>query len=163
VSPFATWMRRFRDLHERARQGALNLAEESTYDSLREELARTMLAAQKLTLLPGQQARRVLRVARALQVDVDLEGINHRSVTLELSTGGFSTLLARPPAPGAVVGVSLRLPSGAEPVTCRARITDVKPMPGSARVAVQYLDLSPGALKRLEFFVVDAVLAVLQG
>jgi hypothetical protein len=162
VTAFADWLRRFRDLHDRARRDELRPGEETTYDSLREELARTLLAAQKLALLPGQQARRALRVARAIQVEVELGGERHRTVTLDLSTGGFSTLLARPPELGLVVGVSLRLPA-TEPVQCRARITDVKPLPGSARVAAQYVDLPAPALKRLEHFVTDAVLALLGG
>jgi hypothetical protein len=162
VSAFAAWLHRFRELHERARRDALGPGEESTYDSLREELARTLLAAQKLALLPGQQARRALRVARAIQVDIELGGETHRTVTLDLSSGGFSTLLARPPEPGMVVGVSLRLPA-TEPLQCRARITGVKPLPGSARVAAQYVDLPAAAVKRLEHFVVDAVLALLGG
>jgi hypothetical protein len=162
VSAFADWLRRFRELHERARRDGLGPGEETTYDALREELARTLLAAQKLALLPGQQARRALRVARALQVDIELGGERHRTVTLDLSTGGFSTLLARPPELGRVVAVSLRLPA-AEPIQCQARITDVKPLPGAARVAAQYVDLPAAAVKRLELFVIDAVLALLGG
>jgi hypothetical protein len=160
VSAFADWLRRFKDLHERARRGELGPGEATNYDALRDELGRTMLAAQKLSLLPGQQARSTLRVARALQIDLELDGETHRTVTLDLSVGGFAAKLPQPPERGQVVGVSLRLP-GTEPVQCRARITDVKPLPGSARVAAQYLDLSPAALKRLELFIIDAVLALL--
>lgn len=161
MTAFALWLRRFRDLHERSRKGGLGAGEEATYQSMREELARTMLAAQKLALQPGQQARRTLRVARALPVEVELEGQEQRTLTLDVSAGGFSTLLARPPAAGAVVGVTLRLP-GSEPIKCQASISEVKPLPGSARVSAQFLDLQPKALARLEHFVTDAVLALLQ-
>jgi hypothetical protein len=61
-----------------------------------------------------------------------------------------------------VVEVSLRMPA-AEPIACRARITDVKPLPGSARVAAQFLDLPAAHLERLEFYIVDTVLAQLSG
>jgi hypothetical protein len=161
MSAFSDWLGRFRELHERARKGEFGPGEESAYDSMCDELGRTLLAAQKLSLKPGQQARRTLRVARALQIDIEIGGEEHRTVTLDLSTVGFSAVLPKPPAPGVEVGISLRLPA-TEPLQCRARITDVKPLPGSARVAAQYLDLPPAALKRLEFFVVDAVLAQLR-
>ncbi len=108
----ADWLRSFRDLHERARDGSLLPGEESTYHASRDELARAMLAAQKLALKPGETARRSLRVARALQLDLQIGGVHQRTVTLDLSTGGFATLLARPPLLGEVVGVTLRLPGG---------------------------------------------------
>jgi hypothetical protein len=129
---------------------------------MREELARAMLAAQRLSLKPGETPRRALRVARALQLDLELGAINQRTVTLDLSTGGFSTLLARPPALGEEVKISMRLPA-AEPLTCRARITEVKPLAGSARVSAQFLDLPAADLERLELYIVDAVLALLAG
>ena len=153
------WLRGFRDLHERARKGTLRPDEETTYHSMREELARTMLSAQKISLKPGQVPRRMLRVARALQLDVEVGGVPERSMTLDLSTGGFSTKLARSPALGDLVEVSLRLPAG-EPLVCRARISDVKPLPGSARVAAQYVNLAPADLERLEMFVIDTVLGL---
>jgi hypothetical protein len=162
VSAFADWLRGFRELHERARQRSLNAGEEETYLAMREELARAMLAAQRLSLKPGETPRRALRVARALQLDLELGAINQRTVTLDLSTGGFSTLLAKPPGLGEEVKISMRLPAS-EPLTCRARITEVKPLAGSARVSAQFLELPAADLERLEFYIVDAVLALLAG
>ncbi len=155
----ADWLRNFRDLHERARQGALKQGEHATYLTRRDELARAMLAAHKLTLKPGETPRRALRVARALQVDIEVRGMSQRTVTLDLSTAGFSAMLARPPALGELVGVTLRLP-GAESLACRARVTEVKPLSGSIRIAAQYLDLSAADLERLEMFVIDTVLGL---
>lgn len=159
MSGLSDWLHNFRDLHERARKGTLNKSEETSYHSLREELARAMIAAQKLTLKPGQLPRRALRVARALQVDIEAGGTSQRTLTLDISTGGFAALLARPPALGDLVGVTLRLPA-AESLACRARITEVKPSGGSIRVAAQYVDLPGADLERLEMFIIDTVLGL---
>ena len=153
------WLHHFRDLHERARKGALTKSEEANYLTLREELARAMIAAQKLTLQPGQLPRRALRVARALQLDIEVGGMNQRTLTLDLSPGGFSALLARPPALGELVSVTLRLPA-AESLACRARITEVKPSGGPVRVGAQYIDLPAADRERLEMFIIDTVLAL---
>jgi hypothetical protein len=160
VGGFSDWVRSFRELHQRARTATLGPGEETRYHSMREELARAMLAAQKLTLKPGETPRRALRVARAIQIDLKVGATTERTVTLDLSTGGFSAMLARPPTLGELVGVSLRVPGG-EPLACRASITDIKPLAGSVRVAGSFVDLKSADLERLEFFVIDAVLSLL--
>jgi hypothetical protein len=162
VSAFADWMQHFRALHERARRGELNAGEELTYQASRDELARAMLAAQRLSLKPGQTARHQLRVAKALQLDLEIGGRYQRTVTLDLSAGGFSSVLAMPPGVGESMGVTLRLP-GTGPLACRARVTDVKPQDGSARIAAAFISLPAADLERLERFVIDAVLAMLPG
>jgi hypothetical protein len=161
VSGLADWVRNFRGLHERARQGALRPGEESTYLSLRDELARAMLAAQKLSLKPGETARKALRVARALQIELKVGAERERTLTLDLSTGGFSAMLAKPPVLGELVGVSLRL-NATETITCRASLVDVKPLTGSARVAGRFVDLAPADLERLEMLVIDVVLQMFE-
>ncbi len=160
MSAFADWMHHFRALHERARRGELNAGEEPTYQASRDELARAMLGAQRLSLKPGEKARHQLRVAKALQLDLEIGGKHQRSVTLDLSAGGFSTVLAMPLGVGESMGVSLRLP-GAGPMACRARVTDVKLQDGSARIAAAFVSLPAADLERLERFIIDAVLAML--
>ncbi|HET9554163.1 MAG TPA: PilZ domain-containing protein [Anaeromyxobacteraceae bacterium] len=159
---FAAWLAEFRALHEKARRGQLSAAEGAAYRAGRDELARALLAAQRLTLKAGETPRQALRVARALQVDFDLLTSHQRAVTIDLSTGGFSALLTKAPPMGDDVGVSLRLP-GAEPITCRARVADVKPLAGNVRVSFQLAGLEPAARDRLELFVFDTVLSQLQG
>jgi len=78
------WLATFRDLHERAKAGKLSQKEAVEYRMAREELARAMLAAHRLSLKPGETPRAALRVARALQVDLDwtvggTRGHDHRS------------------------------------------------------------------------------------
>jgi hypothetical protein len=156
------WFHSFKELHEKARRGTLAPGENATYSAARDELARAMLAAQRLTLRPGETARRALRVARALQVDLDLGTSAERSVTLDVSAGGFSTQLAATPTVGDEAKVTLRLPGNVE-FRCQARITGVRPQLGSVRVSAQFLGLSDAEREQLELVVLDAVLAQLEG
>jgi hypothetical protein len=160
VTSLSEWLSAFRDLHERARRGSLGPGEQAAYRTGRDELARALLAAQRLTLKSGETPRQALRVARALQVELDLPTARERAVTIDLSTGGFSTLLTRAPPLGDDLGVSLRLPA-ADPLVCRARITDARPQAGHVRVAVRFVDMPPAERERLELFVFDTVLAQL--
>lgn len=156
----ADWIAAFRELHERARRGALTPGEQASYRSGRDELARALLAAQRLTLKSGETPRQALRVARALQLELDLPTSRQRAVTIDLSTGGFSALLDRSPPVGDDMGVSLRLPAAA-PVVCRARVTDVRPQAGHVRVAARFEGMPAEDRERLELFVFDTVLAQL--
>ena len=156
------WLASFRDLHEKARRGQLGPGEAVTYKAGRDELARALLAAQRLTIKPGEIPRQALRVARALQIDLDLPTSRERAVTTDVSIGGFATLLSKAPPLGDQIGVSLRLPA-AEALVCKARITDVRAMGTHVRVSGQFVDLSAAERERLELFVFDTVLAQIAG
>ena len=158
----AQWLAAFREMHEKARRGALDARELSVYKAGREELARALLAAQRLTLKPGETSCQALRVARALQLDLDLLTSRERAITVDLSNGGFSCLLAKAPPLGDEVGFSLRMPAAAA-LTGQARVADVKPHTGNVRVSFQFLNLSTDERERVEMFVFDTVLAQLSG
>jgi hypothetical protein len=160
MSSLTDWLLGFRQLHEKARRGQLRDAELARYRRGRDELARALLAAQRLQLKEHEVPRRALRVARALQLDLDLVTSRERGVTLDLSTGGFSCLLSRPPPLGQEVGFSLRLPA-AEPLSGRGRVQDVRVQQGNARVAFAFVGLAEADRERLELFVFDTVLAQL--
>jgi hypothetical protein len=156
----AQWLAAFRELHEKARRGALDERDLAAYKAGRDELARALLAAQRLTLKPGETPRQALRVARALQVDLDLLTSRERAITVDLSNGGFSCLLAKAPPLGDEVGFSLRIPAAAALVG-RARAADVRPQGGNVRAAFQFLSLATDEKERVEMFVFDTVLAQL--
>jgi hypothetical protein len=160
MSGLAQWLLEFRQLHEKARRGQLGERELQLYRNGRDELARALLAAQRLTLRPGETPRRALRVGRALQVDLDLVTSRERAVTIDLSTGGFSCLLAKAPPVGDEIGFSLRLPA-ADALAGRARVTDVRVLPGNVRVSFQFTGQAEADKERLELFVFDTVLAQL--
>jgi hypothetical protein len=154
------WLLGFRALHEKARRGQLREADAVRYRAGREELARALLTAQRLQLKAGETPRRAMRVARALQVDLDLGTSAQRAVTVDISTGGFSCLLQKAPALGDEVGFSLRLPA-ADPIAGRARVQDVKVLPGNVRIAFMFKALAEADRERMELFVFDTVLAQL--
>jgi hypothetical protein len=156
------WLLGFRQLHERARRGQLRDADLARYRTGRDELARALLAAQKLQLKTGEVPRRALRVARALQVDLDFATSAVRAVTSDVSTGGFSCLLAKAPPLGEEAKYALRLPA-AEGLSGRVRVQDVKPNPnqGNVRVSFAFLGISEEDKERVELFVFDTVLAQL--
>jgi hypothetical protein len=162
MSGLAQWLLEFRQLHEKARRGQLRDREAQVYRDGRDELARALLAAQRLTLRPGEIPRRALRVARAMQVDLDLATSRERAVTIDISTGGFSCLLAKGPPVGDEAGFSIRLPAS-EPLAGRARVTDARAAPGNVRVSFQFVNQSDADKERLELFVFDTVLAQLSG
>jgi hypothetical protein len=154
----AEWMKGFRELHERAKRGQLSSAEQDGYRSGRDELARALLSAQRLTVKPGETPRQALRVARALQVDLDLLTSRTRAITVDISAGGFSCLLAKAPPSGDEVGFSLRIP-GAEALAGKAHTADVKPQQGNVRVSFAFVGLEAAERDRMELFVFDTVLA----
>jgi hypothetical protein len=162
MAGLSQWLLAFRQMHEKARRGALEGAEVETYRAGRDELARALLAAQRLSLRPGETPRRALRVARALQVDLDLVTSRERAVSIDLSTGGFSCLLAKAPPAGDEVGFSLRLPAS-EPLVGRARVQDVKVLPGNVRVSFSFVSQTEADKDRIEMLVFDTVLAQMEG
>ena len=160
MTTLAAWLAAFRTLHEKARKGALAGDERDVYRAGRDELARALLAAQRLTVSQGLPPRQAIRVARALQLDLDLHTSRERAITLDVSSGGFSCLLAKAPPLGEEVRFSLRIP-GAEPLAGSARVTDAKPNGGNVRVSFQSIGLSPEEKERVELFVFDTLLAQL--
>jgi hypothetical protein len=131
------WLSTFRELHEKARRKVLDPSDLAIYRKGRDELARALLAAQRLTLKPGETARRALRVARALQVDIEM--LTSREVS-----------------------ITMRIPAS-DPLVCKARIADAKAQAGNVRLAFQFTGLTEDDKERLELFVFDTVLAQLSG
>ncbi|BDG07861.1 PilZ domain-containing protein [Anaeromyxobacter paludicola] len=162
MSSLAEWLAAFRQLHDKARKQHLTERERAVYLSGRDELARAVIAAQRLSTVVGQTPRQALRIARALQVDLDWSVGSERAMTLDLSVGGFGALLAKPPPSDEDLKFSLRIP-GADPVAGRARVVDVKVQPGNARVCFAFVGLGAAELERLELFMFDALLTQLAG
>ena len=152
------WVEQFRALHSRARKGGLTEEERGHYLQAREQFARAMTAAQGLTLLPGQSARRAFRIAQSLQVDLTLTSGPLRAMTADVSMGGFSVLMHKPPADNEEVGFTLRLPGTLEPITARARTVNVQRKVNIHRVAFALVGLGDKELERLETAMFDLAL-----
>jgi hypothetical protein len=154
------WLDQFRALHEKARGGKLSAREQEEYQGGRDELARALVAAQRLTLKPGQTPRQALRVARALQVELESPVRKDRLTTFDLSMGGFSAPLARAPAPDEELTATLRLP-GLEPITVGVTVAGLKPQAGNTRASFAFATLGTAARERLELAIFDMVLSQL--
>jgi hypothetical protein len=154
------WLKRFKVLHLQARKGGLSTAEGREYQLAREELARALLAAQRLNLQPGQTPRQALRVARALQVELESPVRKDRLTTFDLSLGGFSALVSKAPAADERLTATLRLP-GLDPVTCDVTLVGQSMHAGSVRASFAIRPMEGASQERLEMAVFDAVLVQL--
>ncbi len=163
MSGLTEWLSAFKELHEKARKQQLSEGERATYLAAREELARALLAAQRISAPAGRSPRQVLRISRALQVNLDWSIGADRALTLDLSIGGFGTLLAKPPPADEDISFALRVPGGGEPVRGKARVVEVKAQQGNARVSFAFSSLPEAEVERIELFLFDAVLAQLAG
>jgi PilZ domain len=153
----AVFLSRFRELHQKAGSGALSAEEREEYRRAREELARALLAVQRLALKPGETSRQSLRVARVLQVDLDWPKGQVRAVTLDLSVGGFAPLMARAPSQSDEVACAFRLPGGEE-MKARARVVSAQVQGTAVRVAYAFQGLPEEDRERIERVVFDTVL-----
>lgn len=151
------WFETFAALHQRAKRGELSADERAEYQRARDELAEALLMAQQISPHPGAGQRRSLRVAQALPVEVQTSA-PVLAVTLDLSTGGFSTILSDAPAVGTRVGFRLRLGRGYEPVGGSARVVNAVPQNGSVRVGMAFDEVAAGDRERIELVIIDAVL-----
>lgn len=158
----ADWLRVFRTVHEKAKKGELGGSDAEDYRAGCDELARALMAAQRLPVKPGEPARHQLRVARALQVDLETPVSHVRATTIDVSVAGFSVLLAKPPPAGEEQTATLRIPGG-EPVIAGVLPGEWKQQPGTVRVAFAYRKLPDGEKKRLEQLVIDTALSQLAG
>ncbi len=155
------WLKGFKDLHEKAKRGALSERELAAYHAARDELARALLSAQHIALQPGQRPRQALRASRALQADIEFHDGTVRAMTLSISAGGFGALLAKPPRVDDEAKVVIRVPGG-DPLRCEVRTLQVKQQVGNSRVAFQFVALPPADAERIETFVFDAILEQLE-
>lgn len=132
--------------------------EQAEYLKSRDELAEALLLAQQMGNQPGQGQRRSLRVAQALPVELDTPRGRMLAVTLDLSAGGFSTIVSDAPEVGTRLGFKLKLGRGAEPITGLAKVVNAVVMNGSVRLGAAFMELGVPDRERLEYLIVDAVL-----
>ncbi len=150
------WIETFRFLHEKARSGRLPDVEVPTYHELREDFARLLLAAQCLTVSPGQTARGALRAVRPLPLELQLEKGVTRAATLDISAGGFSTFVPVALRAGEHVNFALGLASGE--FRGRARVVNVSDEGTAYRASFALEGVSRSDAERMETEVLDAAL-----
>jgi hypothetical protein len=160
---FGDWLRVFRALHDKAKQGTLAGEDAEAYRAGCDELARALMAAQRLAAAPYEAPRHALRIARALQVELEGPGGLVRATTLEVGVGGFSAILAKAPQPGEELKASLRVPDLRAPLVAQVVPSDARPQAGATRVTFAFKKLSDGDRSVLETLVIDTALSQLAG
>ncbi len=154
------WLRVFRTLHDKAKQGSLTREDADAYLAGCDELARALMAAQRLTPKSGEAPRHAIRVARAVQVDLETPLSRVRAMTVDLGVTGFSTILAKAPPAGEEMTATMKLP-GREPLIAIVLAGDARQQPGSARVAFTFGKLTEPDRTALELLVIDTALSQL--
>jgi hypothetical protein len=159
---FSDWIRQFRALHAEAKKGALSERDRADYVAACDEFARALMAAQRLTLKPGETPRHALRIARAIQVELETPTTVAKATTVDVGVGGFSAILAKPLKHGEEVACKLRLPGG-DPIETTVVVADVKPQPGSVRLSFTFKKLGDASRARVEELVIDTALSQVAG
>ena len=155
---FSDWIRQFRALHAEAKKGTLTPEELQDYRGACDEFARALMGAQKQVAKPGVSPRHALRVAKAVQVELESAVTQAKATTLELGVGGFSAILPRAPKLGDEFSCRLKLPGG-DPLETTSTVGEVKVQPGSVRVSFNFRKLSDETTARLEGIVIETALA----
>jgi hypothetical protein len=150
------WIAGFRQLHQKAKSNALSPDESQAYGEGRDDLAVMLVAAQRLTLGPGETPREALRVVRRLPVEVRTGDRTVQATTLDISRGGFSAMVPQPPEPGKTTAFVLRLASGEIPG--QARVANVLYADGAFRVSFKFQALADPDVARVDSEVLDGAL-----
>jgi len=150
------WLAEFRVLHQKARKGTLTGPEADEYLEGRDELARAILASQKMTLAAGQVPRQALRATRVLPIELDVHGRMRGHLTMDVSAGGFSAILGEPPE--GKVHFSLKVPGESEPITGDAVCVQSERQPGRTRCSFRFEGVGNAQREKLEMFVFDVLL-----
>ena len=155
---FDDWLKKFSDLHEKARSGKLSAVETRTYLGARNELARAMLKKQQQKVPEGLKARQALRAPAAVPVEVHLPGNVARVLTQELWIGGFTAIIPPMGMPLDRVKFALTVAKGTPPIEGWARVVSDSVSGGSTRLTMEFEKLPQHELDRIEFAVFDSVL-----
>jgi len=159
----AKWLQDFRALHQKARNNTLTAREHDAYLAGRNELARAILASQKMGLVPGQVPRQALRAARVLPIEIEVHGRMRPHLTMEISAGGFASILAEAPPNDRLVRFSLKLPNEQELISGEAACVQTTPQPGRCRCCFRFENLGSIDREKLELFVFDVLLENIKG
>ena len=160
MSSVAKWASDLRYLHEQAKAGKLTNDERQLYEVAREQLARAAVAMQNTPMKAGDTPRKLLRVARSLQVDLDLPSGRLRVPTLDLAITGFTALIATTDLTHDRVAFILRMPTG-DPIKGQVRMIHGKNSGASIRASFMFDNMTDEERARVELVVIDTVLSML--
>lgn len=153
------WISGFREQHEKMRAGRLSEQETKRYLSMREELARSMVSSQGLTVPEGQNARAHFRVAQVYSVELNNL---YKGLTKDIARSGFSTIVPAAMKEGDPFSFALTLKRGEDPVTGQGKVVSALKQQGNTRISCSIDTINPANAERLEMALFDAVLARLK-
>jgi hypothetical protein len=150
-------------LHEKAKKGQLSPSERMEYERDRDELATALVNAQRIALKPGEMPRRALRVGRVLSLEITAGTVITKTITLEVSSGGFSVNTSTIPAAwNNPVSFRLKLPDGRE-IKGTAQLVNSQQQPTHTRVGFSITQIPDEEREALTRVVFDDVLGKLGG
>jgi len=156
---FAKWVTEFKVQHEKARKGELTPDQRERYLADRNELARAVLANQKMPVRMGQQPRSLLKATRVLPVELEVGGRLRPLMTLDLSADGFTALTGDSPANDKPLAFVLKLPGAAEPISGDVMCLGAIKQTGNFKCTFKYeASVGPLAREKIEHFVFDDLL-----
>jgi len=156
---FAKWVAEFRVAHQKNRKGELRPEERERYLADRNELARAVLANQRVSMRAGQQPRSLLKATRVIPVELEVAGRLRPLMTIDLSAEGFSALTGEAPTADRPLSFVLKVPGGSEPVTGEVTCVQALKQVGNYRSQFKFeASVGSGARERVEQFVFDDLL-----
>jgi hypothetical protein len=150
------WIARFRITHDRFKANILNEEQKKDYFGMREELARSLVAAQQLQTPEGSPARKVFRVAQVYKVEINK---TYQGMTKMISPSGFSVALATEIRTGTKVQFAIALMRDTEPVTGEAKVVSAAKQGALWQLSFAIEHIGEANAERLEVALFDAVLA----
>lgn len=145
------WMQLFKAVHERARKHG----SDDKHRAMKEELARSLVQAQGLTVGEGQSSRKTFRIAQAWQAEINNA---YKCLTRDVSGGGFSALVPTALNVGDEVKFAIRI-GGGEPVTGAAKVVSSIKQPGNSKVSFSIESMPTADAARFEDAIFDAVIS----
>ncbi|HEY3448726.1 MAG TPA: hypothetical protein VGK67_20375 [Myxococcales bacterium] len=156
---FAKWVAEFKVVHAKNKKGQLAGDELAKYLADRNELARAVLANQRVSVRMGQQPRSLLKAARILPIEIEIAGRLRPLMTIDVGPEGFSALTGEAPGSDRPVAIVLKLPGSTEPVNGDAVCVGAVKGTGNYKCQFKFGEaLGPKSRERIEQFVFDDLL-----
>jgi hypothetical protein len=143
------WMLQFKHVHEQAKKTGSG----EKHRAMKDELARSLVQAQGLSVPEGQTHRKTFRIAQAWQLELNNA---YKCITRDVSGGGFSAIVPTHFNVGEKVTFSMRV--GGEPVTGSASVVAAIKQAGNSRISFNIVSMPTADSDRFEDALFDCVL-----
>jgi hypothetical protein len=151
------WLASFRITHENYKRGILNEGDQRKYMSMRDELARSIMQSQGLTVPAGVRPGRAFNVAYVYQIEI---GGVARTTTQKISCVEFTSLVSGSFKLGERVTFSLTLSRSQDPLAGVANVkSTTREKANATRLTCEFEGLGEERLARLETALFDAALS----